>query len=55
MGDDKMWIWAFIPCGIACLAAAALSMTLKPVRPSEPALVAEAEGELDGGHVKPKL
>jgi OFA family oxalate/formate antiporter-like MFS transporter len=32
MGDHKMWMWAFIPCGIACLAAAGLSTLLKPVR-----------------------
>ncbi len=31
MGDQQLWLWAFIPAGIACLAAAALSMTLKPV------------------------
>jgi OFA family oxalate/formate antiporter-like MFS transporter len=55
MGDDKMWMWAFIPCGIACLIAAMFSLTLQPVKPSEPALVAEAEGELDGGHVKKTL
>jgi OFA family oxalate/formate antiporter-like MFS transporter len=32
MGDAKMWMWAFIPAGIACLATAALSLTLKPVK-----------------------
>ena len=31
MGDAKVWIWAFIPCGIACLIAAGLSCMLKPV------------------------
>jgi len=48
MGEAQTWLWAFIPAGIACLVTAALSMTLKPVAPSEPALVSEAYGEADG-------
>jgi OFA family oxalate/formate antiporter-like MFS transporter len=32
MGDAKAWMWAFIPAGIACLAAAALTSTLKPLK-----------------------
>lgn len=48
MGEAHAWLWAFIPAGIACLVTAALSMTLKPVAPSEPALVSEAYGEADG-------
>lgn len=31
MGDLKCWGWAFIPCGIVCLIAAALTTRLKPV------------------------
>jgi OFA family oxalate/formate antiporter-like MFS transporter len=31
MGDAKLWMWAFIPAGIACLAAAALTLALHPV------------------------
>lgn len=31
MGDLKCWAWAFIPCGIVCLAAAALTSRLKPI------------------------
>jgi len=30
MGDAGAWVWAFIPAGVACLAAAALALTLKP-------------------------
>jgi OFA family oxalate/formate antiporter-like MFS transporter len=30
MGDARIWMWAFIPAGIACLAGAALALTLKP-------------------------
>lgn len=30
MGDSGAWAYAFIPAGIACLAAAALAMTLTP-------------------------
>lgn len=30
MGDHEVWMWAFIPAGIACLLASALVMTLKP-------------------------
>ncbi|MCK4999381.1 MAG: OFA family MFS transporter [Anaerohalosphaera sp.] len=32
MGDRQAWMWAFIPCGIACLLAAGLSTMLKPVK-----------------------
>lgn len=31
MGDQQLWKWAFIPCGIACLVAAGLSAMLRPV------------------------
>ena len=31
MGDHKIWMWAFIPAGIACLIGAVLSMGLRPV------------------------
>ncbi len=34
MGDQQVWVWAFIPAGVACLAAAGLSMTLRPVAPA---------------------
>jgi OFA family oxalate/formate antiporter-like MFS transporter len=30
MGDAKAWMWAFIPCGIACILAGILAFTLKP-------------------------
>ncbi|MBN1845885.1 MAG: OFA family MFS transporter [Sedimentisphaerales bacterium] len=30
MGDAKLWGWAFIPAGIACLAAAGVGTLLKP-------------------------
>lgn len=30
MGDAKVWMWAFIPAGIACFIAAAIAMSLKP-------------------------
>ena len=32
MGDAKIWMWAFIPAGIACLIASGLALVLKPVR-----------------------
>jgi OFA family oxalate/formate antiporter-like MFS transporter len=54
MGAQKLWFWAFIPCGIACLAASAIAMTLTPVKPTISAEKAEVIGELDGGHVKAK-
>jgi OFA family oxalate/formate antiporter-like MFS transporter len=31
MGDRHAWMWAFIPAGIACLAASAWTLALKPV------------------------
>jgi OFA family oxalate/formate antiporter-like MFS transporter len=49
MGDAKAWMWAFIPAGIACLITAGLSLGLKPIAVSEPAVEAEIVGELDGG------
>ncbi|MHB1193990.1 MAG: L-lactate MFS transporter [Longimicrobiales bacterium] len=30
MGDSGAWAWAFIPAGVACIAAAGLALTLKP-------------------------
>jgi OFA family oxalate/formate antiporter-like MFS transporter len=30
MGDAKVWIWAFIPAGIACIVAGFIAMSLKP-------------------------
>ena len=30
MGDSGAWVWAFIPAGVACIAAAGLALTLKP-------------------------
>lgn len=34
MGDSGAWIWAFIPAGVACIAAAGLALALHPpVRP----------------------
>lgn len=52
MGDAQAWIWAFIPAGLACLVAAGIAMTLKPIAASEPAVEAEIAGELDGGYKK---
>jgi OFA family oxalate/formate antiporter-like MFS transporter len=34
MGDAKAWMWAFVPAGVACLAASALCLSLKPPRRS---------------------
>ncbi len=48
MGDHKIWMWAFIPAGVACIAAALVATTLKPIAITEPAVKAEIEGELDG-------
>jgi OFA family oxalate/formate antiporter-like MFS transporter len=48
MGNAQAWMWAFIPAGIACILAALVATTLKPVAVSEPAVQAEIEGELDG-------
>jgi OFA family oxalate/formate antiporter-like MFS transporter len=33
MGDAKAWMWAFIPAGIACLAAAVMMLFLKSPKP----------------------
>ncbi len=33
MGDAKTWMWAFIPAGIACLAAAVMMLFLKSPKP----------------------
>lgn len=41
MGDAKVWMWAFIPCGIACLIAAGLSTMLKPIQ-TVPAMASTA-------------
>jgi OFA family oxalate/formate antiporter-like MFS transporter len=30
MGDARVWMWAFVPAGIACLVAAAIAMMLRP-------------------------
>jgi OFA family oxalate/formate antiporter-like MFS transporter len=30
MGDNKAWMWAFIPAGIACIVAGIIALTLKP-------------------------
>ena len=48
MKDAQAWMWAFMPAGIACIIAAGIATTLKPVAISEPAVQAEIEGELDG-------
>ncbi|HSG28543.1 MAG TPA: MFS transporter, partial [Candidatus Krumholzibacterium sp.] len=32
MGDMQAWMWAFVPAGIACLAAAVVAMMLKTPR-----------------------
>lgn len=34
MGDAKIWMWAFIPAGIACFIAAGIAMLLKPPKES---------------------
>jgi OFA family oxalate/formate antiporter-like MFS transporter len=39
MGDNHAWMWAFLPAGIACLAAAAWMLALRPVT-AAPALKA---------------
>jgi MFS transporter, OFA family, oxalate/formate antiporter len=39
MGDLRAWEWAFIPAGIACLAAAVVALSLKP--PRHPSTVPE--------------
>jgi OFA family oxalate/formate antiporter-like MFS transporter len=33
MGDRQAWAWAFVPSGLACIAGAALVLTLRPPRP----------------------
>ena len=33
MGDAKTWMWAFIPAGVACLAAAVMMLFLKSPKP----------------------
>jgi OFA family oxalate/formate antiporter-like MFS transporter len=38
MGDHKIWMWAFIPAGIACFFGAGLMMLMKPPRPLEVAI-----------------
>jgi len=32
MGDAQVWMWAFIPAGIACFAVAVLTFALKPLK-----------------------
>jgi OFA family oxalate/formate antiporter-like MFS transporter len=34
MGDQKAWVWAFIPAGIACLCVGLLSLALKAPQPA---------------------
>jgi MFS family permease len=46
--DTSGWKTPFIIAGIACLAAAAIALMLKPVKVTELTLQAEAEGEADG-------
>ena len=48
MGGKEMWMWAFVPAGIACIIAGLLATSLKPVPVTEPAVQAEIDGELDG-------
>jgi OFA family oxalate/formate antiporter-like MFS transporter len=36
MGDAKVWMWAFVPAGIACLAAAMVTLMLRPPASAEP-------------------
>jgi OFA family oxalate/formate antiporter-like MFS transporter len=45
MGDTGAWAWAFIPAGIACLAAAGLALTLRPPRrrDEQPAVLSDPE------------
>jgi OFA family oxalate/formate antiporter-like MFS transporter len=47
-GDVSAWVTPFVIAGVACLIAAVIALTLKPVKVTEPALQAEAEGEADG-------
>lgn len=35
MGAQKLWFWAFIPAGIACLAAAVICLFLRPIKTAE--------------------
>ncbi|MCX5646158.1 MAG: OFA family MFS transporter [Phycisphaerae bacterium] len=42
MGDNQAWMWAFIPAGIACLAAAGWMLALKPVTAQPAARLAPA-------------
>jgi OFA family oxalate/formate antiporter-like MFS transporter len=36
MGNAQAWMWAFIPAGIACILAALIATTLRPVKSSRP-------------------
>jgi OFA family oxalate/formate antiporter-like MFS transporter len=45
MGDTGAWAWAFIPAGVACLAAAALALTLRPPEGRGEEAVREPEPE----------
>lgn len=47
-GDVSAWFTPFLIAGIACLVAAVIGLTLRPVKPSISAEVAEIKGEMDG-------
>jgi MFS family permease len=47
-GDINTWKMPFIIAGVACIAAAAIALTLKPVKPAISAEKAEILGEMDG-------
>jgi len=47
-GDVSAWFTPFLIAGIACLAAAVIALTLRPVKPAMAAEIAELKGELDG-------
>lgn len=47
-GDVSAWLTPFVIAGSACLAAAAISLALKPIKPVMHADIAELKGELDG-------
>ena len=42
MGDAHAWAWAFIPAGIACLAAAGLALALRPPMKVKPGRIASS-------------
>jgi OFA family oxalate/formate antiporter-like MFS transporter len=47
-GDVSAWFTPFLIAGIGCLVAAVIGLTLRPVKPSVSAEVAEIKGEMDG-------